>query len=401
MNVLVLTSRFLWPLTDGGAIRDYNLLRETSRRHNVHLLCFLASPKDRDNYRELEPYCKSITGIELKRPKLGSAANLVLGTAGARPFIMREYWRPAMAAAVERAVDEKRIDVIHAHFLHMGQYAGSKGRSAFVLDVHNIEHVLWGRFAEKLRNPLKRSFAVIQSEKLVALERAVAAATEVTVTLSDEDRAEYERIAPGADVVTVPNGADLEYWRPSEKPVEPGSIIYFGNLAWLPQADAVIAFVRETFPRVVERVPNAKLYIVGNKPPPSIWNLAGERIVVTGYVDDIREYIARAAVVVMPLRIGAGTKHRILQALAMKKAIVASTVAAEGMNLADGVNVRIADDAELFARRVIELMTNARARETLGENGLKLMLEKHSWARIYRGLDAAFERAVSRRAGIR
>ena len=118
-------------------------------------------------------------------------------------------------------------------------------------------------------------------------------------------------------------------------------------------------------------------------------------------MDDIREYIARAAVVVMPLRIGAGTKHRILQALAMKKAIVASTVAAEGMNLADGINVRIADDAELFARHVIELMTNARARETLGENGLKLMLEKHSWTRIYRGLDAAFERAVSRRAGVR
>lgn len=401
MNVLVLTSRFLWPLTDGGAIRDYNLLRETSRRHNVHLLCFLANPKDRDNYRELEPFCKSITGIELARPKIGSAANLVLGTVGTRPYIMREYWRAGMAAAVERAVDEKRIDVIHAHFLHMGQYAGSKGRAAFVLDVHNIEHVLWGRFAEKLRNPLKRSFAVIQSEKLVALERAVAAATEVTVTLSDEDRTEYQRIAPAAEVVTVPNGADLDYWRPSAEPVEPGSIIYFGNLAWLPQADAVIAFVNETFPRIVERVPNAKLYIVGNNPPPSIWNLAGERIVVTGYVDDIREYIARAAVVVMPLRIGAGTKHRILQALAMKKAVVASPVAAEGMNLVDGVNVRIADDAESFARRVVELATNARARETLGENGLKLMLEKHSWTKIYRGLDAAFERAVSRRAGVR
>lgn len=401
MNVLVLTSRFIWPLTDGGAIRDYNLLRETSRRHDVHLLCFLASPKDRGNFGELEPFCKSITGVELRRPRISSAANAVLGTAGARPFIMREYWRPAMAEAIERAVAEKRIDVVHAHFLHMGQYAASKGRAGFVLDAHNVEHVLWKRLAHNLRNPFKRSFAVIQSEKLVAWERAVAAATDVTVTLSDEDRAEYERVAPGAAVVTVPNGADLEYWRPSPDPIEPGSIIYFGNLGWLPQADAVIAFVNETFPRVVERIPNAKLYIVGNAPPPSIWNLANERIVVTGYVDDIREYIGRAAVVVMPLRIGAGTKHRILQALAMKKAIVASPVAAEGMDLAHGVNVMIADGAEAFARQTVELLTNHRLRETLGENGLKLMLEKYSWTRIYRGLDAAFERAVSRRAGVR
>jgi sugar transferase (PEP-CTERM/EpsH1 system associated) len=397
MRVLVLTSRFIWPLTDGGAIRDFNLLRETSRFHDVYLLCFLGSPKDRANFDMLKPYCKKIIGVDLERGKIMSAANAILGTLGPRPFIMREYWRPAMASMIEKVVSEERIDVIHAHFLHMGQYAANRNGAAFVLDAHNLEHVLWKRVAGKLRNPLKRAFAGIQSGKLARWERSVAAETDVGVVLSDEDRSEYLRIAPGADVATVPNGVDLEYWHPFEGGVEPGSIIYFGNLGWLPQADAVIAFVNETFPRVVASNANAKLYIVGNAPPDSIRRLACDRIVVTGFVEDIREYIARAAVVVMPLRIGAGTKHRILQALAMKKAIVASSIAAEGMELSDSVNVMIADDADTFAKRTVELLDDPGLRERLGANGLKLMNERYSWTKIYAGLDAVFERAVSRR----
>jgi glycosyltransferase involved in cell wall biosynthesis len=397
MRVLVLTSRFIWPLTDGGAIRDFNLLRETSRFHEVYLLCFLGSPKDRANFDVLKPYCRKIIGIDRERGKIASAANAFLGTVGSRPFIMREYWRPAMAAMIEKVVSEERIDVIHAHFLHMGQYAGNRNGAAFVLDAHNLEHVLWKRVAGRLRNPLKRAFAEIQAGKLIRWERSVAAETDVCVVLSDEDRSEYLRIAPGADVATVPNGVDLEYWHPFENGVEPGSIIYFGNLGWLPQADAVIAFVNETFPRIVSVNASAKLHIVGNAPPDSIRRLACDRIVVTGFVEDIREYIARAAVVVMPLRIGAGTKHRILQALAMKKAIVASSIAAEGMELADSVNVMIADDSAGFAKRTVELLDDSGLRERLGANGLRLMHERYSWTKIYGSLNAVFERAASRR----
>jgi glycosyltransferase involved in cell wall biosynthesis len=279
----------------------------------------------------------------------------------------------------------------------MGQYAAYKSGAALVLDAHNLEHVLWKRLAGKLRNPLAKAFAEMQSGKLARWEQLVSAETDVFVALSDGDRAEYLRLAPGADAATVPNGVDLDYWRPSGNAVETGSIIYFGNLGWLPQADAVISFVNETFPRIVAARADAKLSIVGNNPPDSIRRLANERIVVTGYVDDIREYIARAAVVVMPLRIGAGTKHRILQALAMKKAIVASSIAAEGMGLADSVNVIIADDSESFAKRTIELLGDPGLRERLGASGLNLMRERYSWTSIYAGLDAVFKRAASRR----
>ncbi len=395
MRVLVLTSRYIWPLTDGGAIRDFNLLRETSRHHDVYLLCFLQKPEDRENFHAVEPYCKKIIGVDLKRGRVAMVANLLLGTLGSRPFIMREYWRPEMAAVLERVVSEERIDVIHAHFLHMGQYAEHHGTAGFVLDAHNLEHVLWNRLADRMRNPLKKLFARIQARKLLQLERWVAARTDVTVTLSDQDRDEVLRLAPGSDVQTVPNGADLEYFHPFDTEVEPGSIIYFGNLAWLPQADAVIDFAEEIFPRIVSRDDRAKLYIVGINPPESVRRLAGDRIVVTGFVDDIREYIARAAVVVMPLRIGAGTKHRIFQALAMEKAIVATTVAAEGMALEDSVNAMIADDSETFADRTVELLNDPEKRRELGVNGARLVREHHGWSGIYGGLDDVFKRAVS------
>jgi len=397
VRILTLISKFPWPLTDGAVIRDFNLLREAAKRHEVSLLCFLFKPSDREQFDALRPFCKKIVGLDLVRPKWRTLANAAQSLVTADPFIIREYWRPEMARALEKFVDEERIDVIHSHFLHMSQYVGHKRGAAFVHDAHNLEHILWQRMGSTTSNPLKKAFINTQYSKLVRRQQDVARASEKCVVLSDEDRAEYRRICPEADVTTVPNGADVEYWTPRDGAVEPGSILYFGNLSWPPQADAAIYFHNEILPLIRRQVPDVKFYIVGQNPPESVKALASDRVIVTGFVPDMREYVARAAVVVMPLRAGAGTKHRVFQALCMKKPVVCTAVAAEGIALTHGETALLADDPERFASATVSLLQDEALRQRLGERGRQLVLDRYDWRAIYERLEEAFQEAIRKR----
>ena len=398
MRILTLISKFPWPLTDGAVIRDFNLLREAAKRHEVHLLCFLFKPGDREYYDALRPYCKKIIGIDLIRPRWRTTYNAGKSLIGADPFITGEYWCPEMANALEKFVDEEHIDVIHSHFLHMSQYVTHKRGAAFVHDAHNLEHVLWQRMERTTSNPLKKAFIHSQYGKLVRLQQDVARASEKCVVLSDEDRAEYRRICPEADVTTVPNGADVEYWTPTgPDTTEPSSILYFGNLSWPPQADAAIYFYEKILPLIRQRIPDVKFYIAGQNPPDAVKALDGDRVVVTGFVPDMREYVAKASVVVMPLRAGAGTKHRVFQALCMKKPVVCTAVAAEGIALTHGETAMLADDPEIFASATVSLLQDAVLRQRLGERGRQLVLDRYDWRAIYERLEETFQEAVRKR----
>ncbi len=396
MRILTFISKFPWPLTDGAVIRDFNLLREAAKRHDVSLLCFLFKPTDRELFDALRPYCKKIVGIDLVRPKWRKLTNAARSLVTSDPFITREYWRTNMVEALEKFVEEERIDVVHSHFLHMSQYVHHKRRAAFVHDAHNLEHVLWQRMERTTTNPLKKAFIRSQYGKLVRLQQDVARASEKCVVLSDEDRAEYLRICPEADITTVPNGADVEYWTSSNTngAVEPASILYFGNLSWPPQADAAVYFHDKILPLVCQRVPNVKFYIAGQNPPDMVKNLAGDGVVVTGFVSDMRDYVSRAAVVVMPLRAGAGTKHRVFQAMCMKKPVVCTAVAAEGIALTHGKTAMLADDPETFANATVSLLQDAALRQRLGEQGRQLVLDRYDWRAIYEQLEQAFQEAA-------
>ncbi len=397
MRVLVLTAKAIWPLLGGAEIRNFNLMKETSKYHEVYLLSFLLGRNDRDNFSGLQPYCKKVIGIDLVRPKWKRMYKAATSLSGSRPFIISEYHRREMAQTLARVIEEENIDVVHAHFLHVGQYAAHKGRAAFVYDAHNLEHVLWGRFSKIQTNPLMRSFARKQLPKFVAWQQKVARLSEKIVTLSDDDKEEYLRIAPYADITTVPNGADIEFFQPLDMEIEENSIIYFANFGWPPQDDAALYFHNDVLPLVRKEVPGAKLYLVGKTPPGAIRNLACENVVVTGFVEDIREYIQRAAVVVLPLRVGAGTKHRVFQSLAMQKPLVTTSVGAEGIALEHGKTALITDDTAQLARHTIELLKDGDLRRRMGEAGRKLVVENYDWRSNYRILESVFQEAVEKK----
>jgi glycosyltransferase involved in cell wall biosynthesis len=398
MRVLVLTAKAIWPLLGGAEIRNFSLLKETSKHHEVYLLSFLLGANDREHFGALAPYCKRVQGIDLVRPKWKRLATAAGSAVRSRPFIIQEYHRREMAEAVARTVREEKIDVIHAHFLHVGQYAACKGSAAFVYDAHNVEHVLWQRFAAIQKSPAMRAFARIQLPKFVRWQQRVAGWSEKIVTLSDTDRDEFLRIAPGADVTTVPNGADVEYFAPQAHiPVEENTVVYFANFGWPPQDDAALHFHDDILPLVRREIPDVKLYLAGKTPPEAIRRLASDRVVVTGQVPDIREYVQRAAVVVLPLRVGAGTKHRVFQALAMEKPLVTTSVGAEGIALEHGRTAMITDDPRAFAGHTVALLRDRAQRDAMGRAGRELVLARYDWRANYAKLDEVFQQAVAKR----
>jgi glycosyltransferase involved in cell wall biosynthesis len=258
--------------------------------------------------------------------------------------------------------------------------------------------VLWQRFAAIQKSPAMRAFVRVQLPKFVRWQRRVAALAEKVVTLSDTDREEFLRIAPGADVTTVPNGADVDYFAPlAGVPVEDNTLVYFANFGWPPQDDAAVFFHEQILPLVRREIPDVKLYLAGKTPPEAIRRLASDRVVVTGQVPDIREYIQRAAVVVLPLRVGAGTKHRVFQALAMEKPLVTTSVGAEGIALEHGKNAMVADDPHAFAEHTVSLLRDAPRRRALGQAGRELVLARYDWRANYNLLDAVFHGAVAKR----
>jgi len=394
MRILVLTPKLPWPLTGGAEIRNFNLLKHAAARHEVYLLSLLHFADDARHFAALREYCREVVGVPLRRPLWRKAWNAAAGLVTATPFILREYRQPLLEAQLRQRIAQWRIEVIHAHFLHAGQYVTAKGPAAFVYDAHNLEHVLWERFAAIQTDPLRRAYARAQAPKLIDWQQRVGQAAEMVVTLSDADREEYRRICPAADVTTVPNGADTEYFAPRPAAEAADQILYFANFGWAPQDDAALYLCREILPRIWERRPQTKLYLVGKTPPPAIQQLANERIIVTGFVPDIRDAIAQATVVVMPLRVGAGTKHRIYQSLSMAKAVVTTSVGAEGMGLSPGVHAVVTDDPATFAVEVVRLLEDPARRRQLGTAGREFVVTHHDWRANYEKLEQVFQAAI-------
>ena len=399
MRILVLTAKAIFPLHGGAEIRNFSLLREASRQHEVYSLSFVNEGGAEEHIRGVEPFCKRVEVVTMPRRPRSKRMGFALASwfGGSRPFILSEYRSAAMSAALARMVREEKIDVIHAHCLHVGQYVEERGRAAFVYDAHNLEHVLWARFA-KVQPPPMRAFIRNQIPKFLKWERYVGLHSEKVVMLSEEDRLEYLKVAPESDVATITNGADVDYFQPRpDAAVEENSIIYFAHFGWLPQDDAALYLHNDILPLVHREIPDAHLYLVGRTPPPAIQRLAGERVTVTGTVPDIRDYIARAAVVALPLRIGSGQKHRVFQSLAMEKPVVTTSVGAEGIALEHDVNALLSNDPAQIAQHIVDLLRDPERRARIGRAGRRLVLERYEWSANYRLLDRVFEEAVQKR----
>ena len=204
------------------------------------------------------------------------------------------------------------------------------------------------------------------------------------------------RVCPGLNAEVIPNGVDTELYQPDHEAEEDATLIYTGSMDWFPNEDAAIYFIDEILPTIQKKRPNLKFYVVGQFPSERLKRYGNRPgVVITGRVDDVKPYIARATVYVVPLRIGGGTRLKILEALAMGKAVVSTSVGAEGLNLRAGEEIMIADEPAKFSDGVLQLMENGCMRRELGDNGRRRVETEYDWRQIGEKLQGLYEAVVA------
>ena len=405
MKILVLTTRSPYPLHEGRALRTYNLLKQTARKHEVYLCTFLQNEAEVEGLEHLREFCAQVYGEPLYLgPSRGDLLRDVARNALSRiPIHATKYSRPSMMRKVADWLASRRIDVLHLDMLHLGEYAKLATGLPRVLVEHNVESVILERRLGTEDSLANRLYLRYQLNKLTRYETQLCSTVDEVVTVSDLDAEQLRARCPGARFTPVSNGVDSEFFASRHLEKVPGSLVYVGSLEWFPNLDAIRFFCAEILPLIAQRVPQVTLTVVGKIPGPAI-KAEFDRypnVTLTGLVDDVRPVIDRSAAYVVPLRIGGGTRLKILDALAMEQALISTAVGCEGLELTHGRELLIADRPQDFADAVVRVLNDAELARSLGVAGHRQVCAKYDWRSIAGVLEKVYESAVARHAAQR
>jgi glycosyltransferase involved in cell wall biosynthesis len=294
-----------------------------------------------------------------------------------RSYHLHRYYSHAMQSRLTRLLRDIRPDLVQVESSSMAVF--DFGKTPVVLDEHNLEYELLQRTAAIEKSRLRQTYAGLESRKVEREEITTWRRVQGCVLTSSREQVVVNAVVPNLPTAVVPNGVDLEYFRPVDATITPGSLVFTGLLTYRPNADGASNFVRTIFPSIIEARPEACFTAVGWGLPDQLRPLLGERVIHTGRVDDVRPYLAKAAVVVVPLRIGSGTRLKVLEAMAMGKAVVSTSVGCEGLDVIHGQHLLIADEPGAFAKAVIRLLEYPAEAHELGCRARALVETAYGW----------------------
>lgn len=388
MNFLWLNTQLLHPLERRGLTESYNLLRELSREHSVTYLALDDGHTPADAAKRAAEYCTRAIQLPMRVPTrgpFGAHRDRVRSMASSLPYAIWNYRSVAMREKVEEIIRDDSIDVVICDSLTPAVNIPPALPVSSVLFQHEVEALAWHRRAAHASDPLRRRYFQQQWYRMYAFERNQCRRFDHVIAVSPEDLAWFtiEYGAPHAS--SIPSGVDTAYFRPSKAPHgEPMHLVFTGAMDLAPNDDAVSYFVAEVLPRLSELASGLTLTIVGRDPTAGVRELVrrDSRVHVTGKVEDIRPYLERAAVVIAPLRIGGGTRPELLEAMAMETPIVSTTVGVEGMAVADGEHLLIADTPETFASAIKRLLDEPGFARELGRRAAAVARSEFAWSRV-------------------
>lgn len=401
MKILAITSKSPYPLHEGRALRTYNLLREAARRHEVHLVSYLQTAEDDGGISHMNSLCPVVHGVPLYRghPRLGALRDALRELPRGAPLPIVKYDTAAMRRVVAALLAQHRYDLVHLDILHVAALMDQFNGVPTLLNEHNVEAMILGRRADRELRAGARVYLRYQQRKMQRFETWACRQASQVIAVSQADADVLAGWTGRADITVVPNGVDTAFFQPSAEAPRPAELVYVGGFTWFPNEDAVQSFVADTLPLIAAEVPEVRLTVVGKNPDTASVRALQQhpRVRVTGMVDDIRPLVAEAAVYVVPLRIGGGTRLKILDALAMGKAIVSTAIGCEGLEVTPGLDIEVADDPAAFAARVVALLRDPARTRRLGDAGRALVQRRYEWGALGQVFEDTCARAVARR----
>lgn len=401
MNILVVSER-LPSRVGGGRSRQFNLIRQLSARHNFTLVTFVypGDESELDEIRSFVTHLETVrAGLPIWRQRSRLESHWRTWThAFFDPFPRRGQFveEPAVKTVIRQLLATRGFDLVQVHQAYLMRIVPTSS-PPILLDMQDILSEHEKQYYQALTKPMQRLAGWIEWRKTLAMERSVAKRRVVVTTVSEGDKQKLLSIVPGVPVIVVPNGVDVRYFSPSDSSVSRDTLVFSGSMNYGPNVDAVLWFYHDIFPIIRHKLPEAVFTVVGYEPPAEVLALRHDTHTrVTGYVKDVRPYLAESAVVIVPLRYGSGTRLKILEAWSMGKAVVSTTLGAEGLLARDGENILLADTAEDFANAVLRLCRDRQLARRIGQAGRSVAEHFYSWDAIAMEMERAYSVAYGR-----
>lgn len=385
MKILWVKAGGLMPPDSGGRIRSYQIAKALARSHEVTVYTFYAEQPN-DPHDELRKDFKRVECRPLRIPAgrgLGEALLYARAFFSPRPYTMVKFCKPWIAGELRLLLKETPFDVVVCDSTATGGVIPWESSCRKVLSTQNVEAQIWKRHYELARNPVWRAVCRREYRSMERIERDYLARADRVLAVSEVDRKFFSTVIPPGKIDVIPNGVDASYFHASGAPVNLAELVFTGAMDWIPNEDAIFYFAEQILPLIRREVPEILLTVVGRQPSQRLRKLAARTpgLRVTGRVDDVRPYMERAAVYVVPLRVGGGTRLKIFEAMAMGKVVVSTSIGAEGLDVCPGEDIAIADTPASFSDAVVDLLRNEQRRRTIGEAAVR-KAQQYDWSAI-------------------
>jgi polysaccharide biosynthesis protein PslH len=391
VNILVVSTRFPFPPRWGFATRVVELARQLSARHRVTLLSY-AAPGDEDSESPDAGLTVEIVRRDLQTT-VAKRRDQALSLVSRMPFECRAAYSREFQAAIDRLSAMTPFDLVQLESPLVADFRFPRAAQV-VLDEHNIEYEVFERMVSQERSPLRRMFYRLEHTRFRRFEQRVWRAVDGCLVTSNREKAILALHAPATPVEVVPNGVDVNYFRPTSTEPHAGEIVFNGVLDYRPNLDGANFLAHEILPRIRRHRPDVHLRIVGRTGSIDIEPFRQAGAEVTGEVPDVRPHLERAAVVVVPIRMGGGTRLKVVEGLALARPMVSTTIGCEGVSVRDGEHLLIGDTADAFAAQVLRILERPALGDELGRAGRALMEREYSWDAAGARLEEFYERVV-------
>lgn len=407
MKILWLSHLIPYPPKAGVLLRAYNMLREISQGNEVDLIAFNQENLIRpllEDYEEgilnakkqLESFCCSVSFHETPIDKYRWSQQWLALKSLITPSPYNIAWLQSSSYrnAVAQALNEKNYDLVHIDTISLIPYFDLVRHIPTVLDHHNIESHMLFRRSDNESHWLKKLYFKQEAWRLEQYEKNYCPKVTLNISCSDMDSERLKGIAPNANVLSIANGVDIEYFKPLSDSDDGKTLIFAGTLNWYPNIEAVNFIAEQLWPKLKQAIPDIRIDIIGANPQENILQLSQreKNFCVHGFVNDLRPYLDNAAICLCPITDGGGTKLKVLDAFAMAKTMIAHPIACEGIDVINGVNVYFAETADDYIDAITKLLNNSGQRQKIGRNARQLVEDNYSYHSIGEFLRQQYER---------
>ncbi len=396
MKILIVTPRIPYPPFRGDKLKIYNIAKHLSKNNSVKILTF---HRNEFQLKDLANFAKH--GIEIETVKLSLFESL-FRTAAALfsriPFQVAFFKSTKMKKKMGEVLENEKFDAVYYHLIRSAQYlteTGSGKTALNVIDYTDAVSLYLTRFAEIEKNPFKKFFINMEQKRVADYEK-IAEKFDTLFICSNVDKQFLLDKGIKAKIELLNNGIDTSYFKADETEFEENRIIFTGNMPYYANYDAALYFADEIFPKILQNVPDAEFFIVGQKPPQKIKALASGKIFVTGFVPDIKKEYLKSAVNVAPMRFGAGTLNKVIESIALGVPVVATKIAVGGLPKELEKYIFVADSADEFASYVVKIIKDPSVRTELMEEGKRVITELLSWDKVVAGFESYLSSEVEK-----